>query len=144
MARILVVDDDHSAVTAVTRMLSGDGHDVAAFTEGAAAVEALSRESFDAVMTDLDMPEVDGHMVVRSARQHAPEACVVVVTARAQESEGTLTDAGACLVTDKPLAYDAVMKTITDCRTHGGPGGHGRCHMRSRTRGSALVALHRK
>ncbi len=144
MARILVVDDDHSAVTAVTRMLSGDGHDVASFTDGAAAVEALSRESFDAVMTDLDMPDVDGHAVVRSARVHAPEACVVVVTARAQESEQTLTEAGACLVTDKPLAYDAIMKTITDCRTHGGPGGHGRCHMRSRPHASGAEPLRRK
>jgi DNA-binding response OmpR family regulator len=134
MARFLVIDDDHPTVVAMTRLLSDDGHTVSPFTAGAEAVEALSRESFDAVVTDLEMPHVDGREVVRVTRERVPEACVVVATARAGENERTLLDAGACIVTDKPLDYEAVTKAITECRARGGPAVHGRCHMRPETR----------
>ena len=67
MPRFLVVDDDPSAVTGMTQLLTGDGHEVAPFTGGADAVDALSREPFDAIVTDLEMPHVDGHAVVRAA-----------------------------------------------------------------------------
>ncbi len=144
MTRFLVVDDDHPTVAAMTRLLGDDGHVVSPFTVGAEAVEALSRESFDAVVTDLEMPHVDGHEVVRVACERLPEACVVVATARAVETERTLVEAGACIVTDKPLDYEAVTKAITDCRARGGPGAHRRCHMRSRAHDPTLVHLHRR
>ena len=83
MARILVVDDDPCTVTALTRLLASDGYEVVGFTTGADAVAALSRETFDAIVTDLNMPRVDGRAVVAAAREHFPTACVVVVTAEA-------------------------------------------------------------
>ena len=114
MARVLVVDDDPSTVTAVTRLLGSDGYEVAGFTTGADAVEALSREKFDAIFTDLNMPSVDGRAIVAAAREHVPTACVVVVTAESGEEEATLRAAGACIVAGKPLRYDDVVKTMAD------------------------------
>ncbi len=143
MARFLVVDDDHPTVAAMTRLLSDDGHAVSPFTAGAESVAALSRESFDAVVTDLEMPHVDGHEVVRVTCERLPEACVVVATARAGESERTLVETGAFIVTDKPLDYEAVTKAITDSRARGGPAAR-RCHMRSRAHDSILVHPHRR
>jgi CheY-like chemotaxis protein len=131
MARFLVVDDDHSTVRGLTRLLSEDGHDIAAFTTGAEAVEALSRDSFDAVLTDLEMPHVDGHEVMRATRERMPTACLVVVTAKAEQNAQELADAGACIVADKPMDYAGITKAVTDCRARGGPGAHGRCHLRS-------------
>jgi DNA-binding response OmpR family regulator len=107
-------------------------------------VDALSRESFDAVITDLEMPNVDGHAVVRAARQHQPHACLVVATARAREKRADLIDAGACIVSDKPFEYEDVTKEIAACRARGGPGHHGRCHMRSRPHDDLLLPLRRK
>jgi CheY-like chemotaxis protein len=144
MARILVVDDDPSNVTALGRLLEDDGHEVAAFTAGAGAVEALSTGSFDAVVTDLEMPHVDGHAVVRTARETHPHACVVVVTAKAHQAWPALVEAGACIIADKPLEYDEVTRAIADCRARGGPGAHGRCHMRSRPHGQQVVPLRRR
>jgi DNA-binding NtrC family response regulator len=144
MARFLVVDDDPLSVKALSGLLEGDGHDVAPFTGGAHAVEALARESFDAVVTDLEMPHVDGHAVVRAAREHHPHACVVVVSARAHESWPALVEAGACVIADKPLEYDEVAKALADCRAHGGPGAHGRCHMRARPHGHQVIPVRRK
>lgn len=144
MPRFLVVDDDSSSVSGLSQLLTSDGHQVAPFTAGADAVEALARNSFDAVVTDLEMPHVDGHAVVKAARLHQPHACLVVATARAEESCAVLVDAGACIVADKPLEYAEVTKEIGACRARGGPGLHGRCHMRSRPHGHQLVPLRRK
>jgi len=132
MPRFLVVDDDAGFVQGMTQLLQTDGHAVASHTDGAGAVNALSEELFDAVITDLEMPEVDGHAVVREARECQPRACVVVATARANEKCAELLKSGACFVSDKPLQYDMVTKEITECRASGGPRADGGCHMRSR------------
>lgn len=144
MPRFLVVDDDPAAVNGMSHLLIGDGHTVAPFTRGTEAVEALSRESFDAIVTDLEMPHVDGHAVLRAAREHQPHACLVVATARGLEKWPDLVQAGACIVADKPIEYDAITTEITACRARGGPGHHGRCHMRSRPHGHQLVPLRSK
>jgi two-component system response regulator MprA len=144
MARFLVVDDDQITVHGMTRLLTDDGHDVAPFTKGADAVDALSRECFDAVLTDLEMPHVDGHAVVRVTREHSPRACLVVVTARADEKGQELADAGACIIVDKPIDLDGVTKVISECRARGGPGAHGRCHQRSHGGEPPLTKLRRR
>ena len=144
MPRFLVVDDDPSTTKGMEMLLTGDGHVVLPVTDGAEAVEALSRESFDAVLTDLEMPNVDGHAVIRAARQHQPHACLVVATAKAGEKRADLLDAGVCMVSDKPFDYEEVTKEIGHCRARGGPGVHGRCHMRSRPHDHPLVPLRRK
>ena len=124
MLRLLLVDDELDTVEALRMLLVVDGHEVAPFTCGAAAIDALSREWFDAVVTDLEMPHVDGHTVVRAAREHQPHACVVVSTGRSTVDEAELLDAGACMVTLKPLDYERVMLGIAVCRVRGGrPGG---------------------
>jgi DNA-binding response OmpR family regulator len=142
--RFLVVDDDDSTVKGLTQLLIGDGHAVSPFTAGAQAIDALARESFDAVITGLEMPGVDGYAVARMARGSQPEACVVVVTAKAEEAANALAEAGACIVADKPLDYDELTRAVAACRAHGGPGAHGRCNIRLRPHGPALVPMCRR
>ena len=142
MSRFLVVDDDPAHVQGLGLLLEADGHEVTPFTDGGRAVHALSKGSFDAVLTDLDMPGVDGHAVVRATRETQPRACVVVVTARATEEQHTLAQAGACIISDKPINYEGVTQAVADCRLRGGPGAHGQCHMRAR-REEPLISLRR-
>jgi DNA-binding NtrC family response regulator len=144
MARFLVVDDDHPTVSGMARLLTGDGHEVLPLTAGADAVEALSRGSFDAVVTDLEMPHVDGHHVVRATRANHPEACLVVVTARPDVHGPRLIDAGVCIIADKPVDYEALTKSIRECRAGGGPARKGGCHMRRPAPGPHVVRLRRK
>ena len=144
MPRFLVVDDDPSTVHGMTELLTDDGHEVSPHTCGTEAVDALSEEPFDAVVTDLEMPRVDGHAVVRAARRHQPHACLIVATARGIEACAELLHAGVCMVADKPFNYDALVQEIVDCRSRGGPGAHGGCHMRGRPQDDRLVALRRK
>ncbi|HXX65535.1 MAG TPA: response regulator, partial [Polyangiaceae bacterium] len=106
-------------------------HQVYGFTSGAEAVDALRNESFEAVITDLEMPQTDGHAVLRVARDCVPAACLVVATARALDKGQELSEAGACMVTDKPMDYDAVVKIIGECRRQGGARARGACPMQS-------------
>jgi CheY-like chemotaxis protein len=144
MPRFLVVDDDPATLRGMTQLLAGDGHEVSPHSSGAAAVDALARESFDAVVTGLEMPLVDGHAVVRAAREHQPHACLVVTTTQPENACEGLLNAGACFIAEKPLEYEAMTREIATCRARGGPGIGGRCHMRSRHPGHRLVPLRRQ
>jgi two-component system response regulator FlrC len=144
MVRVLVVDDDPSAVRGMTRLLSDDGYDVSAFTGGAAAIEALARDGFDVVMTDLEMPGIDGHAVVRATRHRHPLACLVVITGRAEMVVEDLARAGVCIVSDKPFEFSSVVRAVSECRSRGGPGAPGSCHMRSMPPDQQLFDLRRR
>jgi DNA-binding NtrC family response regulator len=81
MATILVVDDEPSARTTLALLLSKRGHRVTQAEGAHAATKALVDESFDIVVTDLRMPDGDGLEVLRTARVHAPDAVVIILTA---------------------------------------------------------------
>src|SRR5450755_1371454 len=116
MGRILVVDDDHTTVEAMATLLGQDGHEVEAFTSGKEAIAALrSGRAFDVVVTDLEMPVVDGATVTRAARESSPNACIVV-TDQGAAAPSDLQDAGACVVLEKPIEYEAVHHAIGACR----------------------------
>ncbi len=144
MARFLVVDDDPASVRGLTLLLREDGHEVTGFTKGSEAVEALMSGRFDVVLADLEMPVVDGHAVVRTARVAHPDACLVAITARPDEQLRELREAGVCVVADKPFDYDEVMRVVADCRGHGRPGEPARCQRRHKPHGMRVVSLRRK
>jgi DNA-binding NtrC family response regulator len=119
MARFLIVDDDVPSVNATSRFLRRQGHEAVPFTEGTRALEALAREHFDVVVTDIDMPEVDGLAVVRAARQHAPGACIAVITGNA-DAEALLQGSGFCAFYPKPIQYAALIANVEACLARGG------------------------
>jgi signal transduction histidine kinase/ActR/RegA family two-component response regulator len=68
-ARILLVDDDDDVRTAAAAMIEELGYSVRAFDRGAEALEALSREPFDLLITDVVMPGMNGFEVAKRARE---------------------------------------------------------------------------
>jgi CheY-like chemotaxis protein len=63
-ARLLVVDDNKVNRLLLTRSLEMQGHSVASAENGRVALEMLRRENFDAVLLDMEMPEMDGFQVL--------------------------------------------------------------------------------
>ncbi len=107
MARILVVDDEPKLGQLVAEMLQVDGHQVARAAGGREALERLAADSYDVVITDLRMPEVDGLAVLRSARARAPAAEVVVMTAYGTaQSAVEAMKSGAADYLVKPFSMD--------------------------------------
>ena len=63
--RILVVDDDAGARDLIVSSLRADGHDVDASGNGIEALRLLGREWYDLIVSNLQMPELDGRASTR-------------------------------------------------------------------------------
>jgi len=83
--RLLLIDDDPILLRSLRDVLMGDGHVIATASDGAAGVaafrDALEQEkAFDAVITDLGMPKLDGRRVAASIKEVSPATPVVLLT----------------------------------------------------------------
>jgi CheY-like chemotaxis protein len=83
--RILVVDDDPLILKALRLVLESDRHLVTTACGGAAGISAVesavaAREPYFVVMTDLNMPSIDGHQVAKAVKTLTPDTPVVLMT----------------------------------------------------------------
>jgi two-component system response regulator HydG len=79
--RVLVVDDDGEMADTVAEYLDGKGYRTEIAVGGRAALSALKKKQFDAVITDLRMDGVDGLDVLQAARAGDPARPVIIMTA---------------------------------------------------------------
>jgi DNA-binding NtrC family response regulator len=79
--RVLVIDDEVNAVTALETLLREDGYEVACAHEARAGLQLLEKEEPDVVLTDLRMPGMDGMELLAKVKQIRPETMVVMMTA---------------------------------------------------------------
>jgi len=81
MPRILVADDSLEMAESVADGLRERGYDVVAVGSGREALDLLTKDPFEALVTDLRMPEVDGLALIASSRRLDPDRPVIVMTA---------------------------------------------------------------
>jgi DNA-binding NtrC family response regulator len=77
---ILVVDDEVVICKSVQRILSPEGYEVGIALSGEEALEKISQESFDIVITDLKMPGMDGMELLTKIKEKDPEIIVIIIT----------------------------------------------------------------
>ena len=90
--RILVVDDDSGVRAVLSRMLQSFGVEVETAPGGAQAMAKIDRQTYDALLLDLDMPGVTGLDVLLHVQRAAPRMPVLVVTGtwEAERIEGAV------------------------------------------------------
>ncbi len=104
--RILFVDDDERLAGLVRRGLSEAGHVVDCAPTGSAGMEFAAERSYDAIVLDVMMPEIDGFTVVRRLRERGLTTPVLFLTARdAPEDTIAGLDAGADDYLRKPFVF---------------------------------------
>ncbi|MEN6299441.1 MAG: response regulator [Anaerolineaceae bacterium] len=86
MAKILVVDDAEFLRVRISKMLSGEGHDILEAENGLKAIETYKASKPDLVLMDITMPEMDGLAALKEIKSFDPGARVVMLTALGQES----------------------------------------------------------
>ncbi len=79
--RILLVDDDPEMVELLRRHIESEGWVVTPATQGAQAFEALARQEFDVILTDVVMGDLDGMEILREAQRSQPQSRVILMTA---------------------------------------------------------------
>lgn len=103
--RILVVDDEEIVRDSCKRALRDAGYSVRAVENGQRALEACRGESFDVMLTDLRMPDMDGLEVLRAVAEEFPQVRVIVITGYpSQESAEQGAKFGIFDYLEKPLS----------------------------------------
>ncbi len=103
--KILVVDDEELIRNLVVTFLSRVGHSCITANNGVDALNKMKANKFDAIITDIKMPEMDGIFLVREISRHYPDIPVMVMTAYDEEySAGTAISVGAREFIKKPFS----------------------------------------
>lgn len=79
--KILVVDDEQDYCNVMKVILEANGHMVSVATSGKTALTILAQKTFDVVITDLMMPEIDGRQLMSEIKERFPGTEVIILTA---------------------------------------------------------------
>ena len=111
--KILIVDDEESMCQFLSIMLKREGYEVTAVTSGADALREMQRGPYDVVITDIQMPRMDGIQVLSGIK--AIDAAVPVVIMTAYASKQTAIEAvnkGAFHYLDKHAKNDEIKMVV--------------------------------
>lgn len=119
MAKILVVDDDPSDRELMRSILERDGHRVTVATGGRDALDTLSSTTFDAVVTDILMPDVNGADLIEEMHRRVEGYTPVVVVTGGGSGDPTVVlrsieHLGVTASLEKPFELAALTDTVRD------------------------------
>ncbi len=112
-ARILVVDDEASARSGLEKLFKQSGYDVSTAGDGVQALEVASERAPDVVVTDLNMPNMDGMTLLTKLREQDPDLPVIVTTAfgDVNAAVNAMRQGAADFIT-KPIDFDVLILAI--------------------------------
>jgi len=107
------VDDEPELLRALTRLLARAGYHVESCSDGAVAVQRIRQDSFDLIISDIAMPQMDGIQLLRSVREHDLDMPVILITGTpAIQSAIDALDYGAFKYLVKPVQTEQLLKTV--------------------------------
>lgn len=114
LGKVLLADDNELVRRACTRVLSAAGYVVEAAADGTTALRLLSEQSFDAVVSDLSMPGLDGMELLRFVRRTDLDLPVVLMTgAPSIATAAEAVEQGALRYLVKPFDVQNLASVVT-------------------------------
>lgn len=113
--RILTVDDSASMRALLLQALSSNGFNVEQAVDGVEAFEWLSTNEVDLVITDINMPNLDGFGLIeklRSSSRHCDRPILVLTTESSDEKKARAREAGATGWIVKPFDAEKLVAAI--------------------------------
>ena len=110
--KILVVDDNNVLLTVVSKMLSLLGYEVSSADSGENGLNVFQKSNFDIVLSDYDMPGMDGVAFACSVKQCSPRTPVVIMTGSGRESVFSRKSTAVDEVISKPFTLAEIGRTI--------------------------------
>jgi len=117
MSRVLIVDDEDSMRLLVARAIAMDGHDITTASDGAEALEILGNtgSDFDLLLTDIQMPVMDGIALALAAARDFPQLTILLMTGYAEQRErASGLNAIAHDVISKPFSVADIRTAVAD------------------------------
>jgi two-component system cell cycle response regulator CpdR len=117
MARVLIADDEESMRMLVARAIGMDGHTTITAQDGAEALEILAREdgAFDLLLSDIQMPVMDGIALALAAARDFPRLTILLMTGFADQRErASNLNAIAHDVISKPFSVADIRAAVAD------------------------------
>jgi len=115
MTKILAVDDSASMRQMVSFTLKGAGYEVVDACDGAQALDIAKKQNFDVVVSDVNMPVMDGITLIRELRklpQYRSTPLLMLTTESSGDKKMQGKQAGATGWIIKPFNPDQLLKTI--------------------------------
>jgi CheY-like chemotaxis protein/class 3 adenylate cyclase len=118
--RILLAEDNLTNQKVALRLLSRMGYSADVVDNGAKAVEAVARQAYDAILMDIQMPEMDGLEATKRIREQWPEPAtrpyIIAVTAHAIPGyREKCLEAGMDDFVTKPVLFDKLVASLQGC-----------------------------
>jgi CheY-like chemotaxis protein len=113
MARILLVDDEPDILELLVSVLTADGHEVETASDGVAALMLLAQGGYDAILSDIQMPRLDGIGLYQAVEARYPALArrFVVVTGSGLTGEvKRFVDQVRPPVVDKPFDFEQIRR----------------------------------
>lgn len=109
----LVIDDDASMLELATFHLSDEGFQVSTASRGDAGLTLASEHQFDVVLTDLNLPDIDGIELVRRLRELSPDTEIIMVSGYGSVAKAVeATKAGAFFFVEKPVEFEELLVLV--------------------------------
>ncbi|MBF0518960.1 MAG: sigma-54-dependent Fis family transcriptional regulator [Nitrospirae bacterium] len=111
--KILIVEDEKSMNEILRMLLEGEGYEVVSAYDGREGLEAVKKDIFDIVLTDIKMPVQTGFEVLREVKEQSPETIVIMITAFGTTEDAIeAMKAGAYDYVNKPFKIDEIRLII--------------------------------
>jgi CheY-like chemotaxis protein len=114
MARILIVEDNSDFARALTALLQWSGHEAHAIRDGGAALNAAERLAPDVVISDIELPSMNGNSLATALRRRYGDDLRLVALA-ADDDSGSLEKiehAGFDTILIKPASLEDILEAI--------------------------------
>jgi two-component system, OmpR family, response regulator len=124
MARVLLIDDDAALLDVLSLAFEDAGHDVARARDGREGVDFIERDRPDLVVTDVNMPGIDGFSLCRRLREAGDLLPLILLTSRDDEIDEALgLELGADDYVAKPFSPRELMARVKAVLRRAGTGG---------------------
>ncbi len=113
--RVLIVDDDPAIRQTYCDVLEDQGYPVAAADGGHSALQILMQQTFDVLVVDLKMEEMDGMVFIGEALKIWPDVGIIIISAYvSREVPGLAAELGVTRILEKPVDISTFVDTIEE------------------------------
>lgn len=122
MRLVLVVDDDSGARQAMKDLLEEEGYDVMVAEDGRQALERIDGRMPALLVTDLEMPEINGERLIGEVHERFPSMPILVITSRLMiDAKREADRLGVCGFLNKPIDLEVLLDGVKTALSAGPP-----------------------